>query len=383
MSRRFAVAAAPPLELVDARPVLPLRTLPAGYFIYSADWQPPSSISAGSTAILALGGLNDFLGTLVSRVLMLEAGPPTTSTSTSTGTSNFLIQDEWASWMVQSVGAQSLSVVWNSDSSGDVEGFAVQFLVPLNLRYVTTATILGSPGAVTPTLGLLNQGIMVFGLVPPDPVSSCSLANVLDFTGFPTSSLYGLASSIGLVLDTSPQNRNAVWFWPNIHYETTVRLQFTLDPGDALTVSNFVKDTLATNLAITDVKVIARRIARTWDLDTEQRIRPDSELIFSMMVVHPDARFQGYIVFDEDYVSVIIRPSLTFEAILTWIVGLVGDSGVDVGAVMGWVPVSSSDIQVVQITMQASHEGIIGFSVDVQIDITFGGGQKVPFLVSL
>lgn len=399
---RFVVAAAPVLELVSALPALSLEALPVlslealpavlpqapptGYFIYSTDQQPPST-SAGSTVIPATGGLNGFLEALVTGIIMLEAGPPTTSNSTSTTTSSkFLIQDEWAGWMIQSLQARSLSVVWNS--SGGVEGFAVEFQLPLNLRYVTTATILGSPGPATPALGLLDLGIMVFGLeVPPNAGLNCSLANVLDFTGFPTSGLYGLTSTIRLVLDTSTRNRNAIWFWPDANYETTVRLQFTLDPDEALTVSSFVKDTLGTNLTITGVKVIARRVAHSWDLDTEQRIRLSSELIFSMTVVHPDAQFQGYLIFDQDYATIVIRPSpaFTFQVILAWIAGLVGNDTVDVDEVMRWVPVNPSNIRVVQIKMQASSAGIRGFSMDVQMDITFGGGataQKIPFLVS-
>lgn len=385
-SSQFFVAAAPLLELVDARPVLSLQTLLTGYLIYSTDWQQPLSTSTGATAVPAPSGLDDFLGALVTGFLMLEAGPPTTTTTTrGSSSSRFLEADEWASWMIESVGASSLSAVWNS-SSGVLEGFAVQFKVPLDLRFVTTTTILGSPDPVTLAFGLLNAGIMVFGLeLPPGAALDCTLEQVLDFTGFPSSRLFGLASSIGLVLDMSAGNRNAVWFWPDVAYETTIRLQFTLNPSDALTVSSFVNKTLnTTQLTITDVKVIARQVAHAQDLDTEQNIQLGSELILSMTV----SEYQGYLVFDEGYVTVIIHPppALTFQDGLAWVVGLLGVNPEVVESVMDWLPVSLLDIRVAQIKIQASDKGVLlQFSIDVQMDMPFGRdpGVKVPFLVSL
>lgn len=386
-SSQFVVAAAPLLEPVDARPVLSLQTLLTGYLIYSTDWQQPLSTSTGATAVPAPSGLDDFLGALVTGFLMLEAGPPTTTTTTTRGSSSssFLEADEWASWMIESVGASSLSAVWNS-SSGVLEGFAVQFKVPLDIRFVTTTTILGSPDPVTLAFGLLNAGIMVFGLeLPPGAALDCTLEQVLDFTGFPSSRLFGLASSIGLVLDMSAGNRNAVWFWPDVAYETTIRLQFTLNPSDALTVSSFVNKTLnTTQLTITDVKVIARQVAHAQDLDTEQNIQLGSELILSMTV----SEYQGYLVFDEGYVTVIIHPppALTFKDGLAWVVGLLGVNPEVVESVMDWLPVSLLDIRVAQIKIQASDKGVLlQFSIDVQMDMPFGKdpGVKVPFLVSL
>ncbi|EAQ91833.1 hypothetical protein CHGG_00068 [Chaetomium globosum CBS 148.51] len=188
--------------------------------------------------------IDNFLSLLPDEALVLSAKP--------TGTTATLdASDKWATWMTNWDASGELSMTYDNATNLNIQYFQFHIKAPWNVTFSSSAdalkfsfgtTSMGGDSLV-PSPGMTDAGSPIyFGLDPketPGDLKS-SVGELFKFAGLdalgknlPIKGLDLLKTTLKLSNTDGPQ-RNALWFSPEQHLKTTMRLQFELDSADAL-----------------------------------------------------------------------------------------------------------------------------------------------------
>lgn len=187
--------------------------------------------------------IDNFLSLLPDEALILSAKP--------TGTSAVVdASDKWAKWMTNWDISGELSMTYDNATSLNIQSFQFHIKAPWDVTFSSSADALkfafgptATGEALVSSPGMPDDGSPIyFGLDPkatPGDLKS-SVGKLFEFAGLddlgknlPIKGLDLLTTTLKLSNTTGPQ-RNALWFSPEQHLKTTMRLQFDLDSADAL-----------------------------------------------------------------------------------------------------------------------------------------------------
>ncbi|KAH6844551.1 hypothetical protein B0I37DRAFT_377763 [Chaetomium sp. MPI-CAGE-AT-0009] len=190
--------------------------------------------------------IDAFVSALPDEAIVLSAKP--------TGTSATLdASDKWAKWMthLDLNGDSELSITYDNATALNIQSFQFHIKAPWDVAFSSSAEALkyafgttavgGDP--LVPSPGIADNGSpLYFGLDPqatPEDLKS-SVGKLFEFVGLdtlgknlPIKGLDLLTTTLKRSSPTGPK-RNALWFSPEQHLKTTVRLQFELDSADTL-----------------------------------------------------------------------------------------------------------------------------------------------------
>jgi hypothetical protein len=264
--------------------------------------------------------LDAFLSALHSQKIGLSSKPTENSATA------FREKDEWILWFKDAISAKSL--VAKSDKDGDLSGFSLEMELPgeiggqtisLDTDYIDHAFEV--PENIKPPIGLLGQeGVMVFGLGPKNPILHTDLQKALEYVGLEKLKSSPLAVALGSIgLTLSPKDnkgaRNAVWFQPGRAYRTLVRLQWDIDVMDKVKeYLSFLKD-----IQLSSVHIITRRTATWARTSGGLSVTTTGEISLSIQFKIGGTNFIGALTFGQDSVCVELTTSER-ESILSDIV---------------------------------------------------------------
>jgi hypothetical protein len=187
--------------------------------------------------------IDNFLSLLPDEALILSAKPTGTSATVDAS-------DKWATWMTNWDISGELSMTYDNATNLNIQYFQFHIKAPWDVTFSSSADALKfafgpsvSGGALVASPGMTDDGSpLYFGLDPkatPGDLKS-SVGKLFEFVGLdelgknlPIKGLDLLTTTLKLSNSTGPQ-RNALWFSPEQHLKTTMRLQFDLDSADAL-----------------------------------------------------------------------------------------------------------------------------------------------------
>ncbi|KAK4152314.1 hypothetical protein C8A00DRAFT_16367 [Chaetomidium leptoderma] len=215
----------------------------AKYYIYSskAGKTPGDNVHVLSPTPK---NIDNFLYLLPDQGLVLSAKPAGTSATLDAS-------DRWATWMTNWDPSGELSVTYDTATALNIQSLQFHLKAPWDVAFSSSAEVLkyafgttsvgGNP--LVPSPGMTDDGTPIyFGLDPqatPKDLKS-TVGELFAFAGLdtlgknlPIKGLDLLATTLKRSATGGPQ-RNALWFSPELHLKTTMRLQFELDSAGAL-----------------------------------------------------------------------------------------------------------------------------------------------------
>lgn len=224
------------------------------YYIYSSKaGKEPSENARVLSTDAESRSVDTFLSLLPDEGLVLGDKP--------TGTSATLdVSDRWATWMTNWDPDSQLSVSFDNPTDFNIKGFTLRLNAPWNLTFSSGADALvfafgrqpvagsgpvmglDTSGTLVPSPGISKNGTpLFFGLDPqatPSEVKT-TVGEIFSFADLralgeklPISGLNLLSAT--LKARDAAGKRNALWFSPEKHLKTIMRLQFQLDSANVL-----------------------------------------------------------------------------------------------------------------------------------------------------
>ncbi|KAI9648823.1 hypothetical protein NHQ30_003464 [Ciborinia camelliae] len=201
-----------------------------------------------------------------------------------------------------------------------------------------------------------------------------------------------LDTEVTLDASTAKDNRNALWFRPANHFETTFRTQFELT-----TLENLQNElNIIPDLIIKDANIVCKRVLGAMDTSTAQVPINAGQIIFytTVLVGSEKSEMKAAILWLQTSIKIILEPTLeSLASMLSWIAGFTGAS-LDVHQILEDSGAFKKDaIKLRRITIglalgDAAYPAteVSDFRVDIEVPATFGQDhdsvQTVVFLIT-
>jgi hypothetical protein len=408
--------------LAGPGPVLPKPKAPvpppAATWYYFCSTVSSTKISQYATNYSTLTDttINTFLGALHYQSWSLSKMPPAASIDLLIGS------DEWATWLADSSGATSVSLLNTTSSS--VGGFAIDLALVstdptssgvISLSFTTDpnilASTLGIDSSYVPPAGLLPQSsnlvLAMSGAAKVPPTRGALgllLGDLVPFVGL-QSLFQGAFMSIFKMLPlVVPQDqggcantRNGIWFFPSNAYKTVLRLQLSLDPA-AVTQLDTYLSALKLNLDPNSAYVVARKRC-LWSSDAKNvntSTQGELVLVLSATIGSLGLTLKTVVDFNPNAITV----SITLEKRQDILTGLLNWLWTDVLG-LGSSPFDFKDLGTKsagsgtftglyfrRLTFNLNHDPttnkatIAMVKVDMEVNLTFSSAEPIVFLVS-
>lgn len=373
----------------------------AAFYLYSSDVRQLD----GATNIQALTStgsssekcFNEFIMALHRGVLGLQ-GRPAANTTVAVD-----LNDEWMSWMQLCLNVENISIV--SEEKNLVSGLVLS--LPFNQTYKTKDIALPSedpllippsaPGMEQPQPGASSSGslgifadrnFVVFTLdESKEGATDLTLGEVLERSNLNSaipalqSPAMGFVKVLPLKIDTAPDARNWITFFPEANYLTVVRSQYV---STTSVFDDFLKwmGLEEKYFSIENITVITKKQC-TWKLAPDGAgvyVKP--ELILGLTChmkpsgVGPGYAFTGAIRIMDDILelSIVLHDGLPIAELLTWAVGALKLEAFELGDILqGAKSLKTPLPRRVAIRFGLEEDGTISgiFAVNIELTMSF------------
>lgn len=302
----------------------PIRRASGKWYIYhsKAGTQGPVKEQADSNTDL-------FLSFLENQCIILKEEPAPSAHLDGT--------DSWAKWLQRFDKQGRFSVHVRVAETTRIEGFEFDF----NFSFIGTSRVVFSSSANSiesafgksqcniPMPGIASDGGLLYcglDLVKTTKQVKTSVDQVFRYVGQTriAERLPGQIASMTLTLDTSKakEKRNAFWFNPAFHSQTTVRLQFAIDAKEGL--EKILKSSLS-GLAILEADLICKKILIATRTVDGPNAADQGSVAFSIKCQIKAAKesiiLLGRVEFYDSSISITFRPDSgdVLKVILAWL----------------------------------------------------------------
>jgi hypothetical protein len=365
-------------------------TTDSTHIIYSHD-------SGDASALADKTPLNEFVRALHNGEVVLSDKPNATSTVTVDNS------DEWLSWLTACFGTTTATKV-GGDSKNNMTSLTLSFDNPITstdvtLKFSTAQDELATAFSVDSSVissqvtdpGLVDEAnMMVLALTNTSKALEITVSDLLKKAGFDKLTGLDFTTKTKLKLDSAERSgqRNGVWIFPWLRYQTDLRLAFKIV---AYTEIDTVLSYIDSTIKVTSGSAVYRESNSYRETSDGPCIITDYHIAFvlklSVKIDSNDLKLEAVVEFHDSHIDFILQSvgGITLKTLLAWLQKI---TSVEDNKLQNWLDKDEFKDKTLSIrrvsfllNLSNSTPSLERFSIDLEVVLPFGQSKdKAVFL---